>query len=90
MKMEPIFEWPELSQRQARAYLAIYSENLVEHERGEADPPLTSERLAFYRQACAELNYLVNGKVAIAEENCDCPVCVDEEDQDCDRNDHAF
>ena len=90
MKMEPIFEWPELSHGQAKAFLAIFAENLAEHYRGESDPPLTHRKLTYYQQACAELNYLVNGKIAIAEANCDCSDCVDEDELEDEEDEHQY
>lgn len=77
MKMEPIFEWPELSQRRAKYQLEYYGERLQQHERGEIEPPWTSDEETFHRQVWAELNYLANGKVAVAEENCECSECID-------------
>lgn len=81
MKMEPIFEWPELSRDSAKYRLPYYAEVLDKHERGDIDPPLTPKQVTFYRQSWAELNYLVHGKVAIAEANCECPECFDEDDE---------
>lgn len=80
MKMEPIFEWPELSQRRAKDELEYYAERLEQHERGEIDPPWTPDQETFHRQVWAELNYLANGKVAMAEENCECSECTDDSD----------
>lgn len=86
MKMEPIFEWPEVSHVNAKSLLPYYADVLDRHERGEIDPPLPSKEVTRYRQSWAELNYLVNGRVAIAEANCDCSECVDDEEWDDDES----
>lgn len=90
MKMEPIFEWPELSQSSAKSRLEYYSEVLDKHERGAIDPPLPPEEVMRYRQTWAELNYLANGKVAIAEANCDCSDCVDEDELEDEEDEHQY
>ena len=64
MRMQPIYEWPELDRRTAETHAKVCTDRLAAHERGELDEPLTAEDVVRYRQQLAELNYLVHGKAA--------------------------
>ena len=63
MRMQRIYEWPEIDRNSARHRAKFYADQLAANERGELDKPLSPRDEAEYREHWAELNYLAYGRV---------------------------
>ena len=68
MRMQRIYEWPEIDRNSARLRAESLAQRLAANERGDLDEPLSPEDEIEHRERWAELNYLAYGREQPAPE----------------------